>query len=229
MIDIHAHLIPFVDDGGEDEELAYQRLKEAEELGVTDMILTPHFRYEYFETPKATVRENFEKFKQGAKERGININLYLGREIHDSRYLKQDLESQEYFELSSNYALIEFNFVKECDITETVYSLKHAGFNVIVAHFERYAYSKIETAEEIRGLGGEIQINAASIVGAYGIKAKKFVNALLKEGLVDYVASDVHSDIPNFLKKAREQVVKLCGEEYTDKIFRTNALKLLKD
>ena len=227
MIDIHAHLIPFVDDGGEDEELAYQRLKEVEEIGVTDLILTPHFRYEFFETSKQKVREEYEKFVNGAKERGIKVNLHLGREIHDSRYIKQDLESQEFFELHKNYALIEYNFVKECDIAESVYSLKHAGFNVIVAHFERYSYAKIETAEEVKSLGGEIQINAASVVGAYGLKAKKFVNRLLKEGLVDYVASDVHSDLPNYLKKAHDNVVKLCGEEYAEKVFKTNALKLI--
>lgn len=229
MIDVHSHLLPFVDDGSQDEELSYKNLKKAEEYGVTDMILTPHFRYGLFEVNGVEVEDRFFKFKQGAKERGIGVNLYLAQEVHYSRYMKEDLKNDFYFLMKDNYVLTEFRFVTETDIPEAVYSLRYSGYNPIVAHFERYSYATIEMAKQIKRFGGEIQINATSIVGGYGSKIKKMAIKLLKEGLVDYVASDVHNDRPNDLKNAYPIVVKLIGQEETDNIFTFNAKKLLKE
>lgn len=80
MIDIHSHILPEVDDGSKNIEQSLEMLKEAERQGITDIILTPHYRHEYL-TKKEHIEKNFAQLKTAAKEHDINISLYLGQEI----------------------------------------------------------------------------------------------------------------------------------------------------
>ena len=48
MIDIHSHIIPNVDDGARSVEETFNILKEAQEAGFTDVILTSHFLLNYY-------------------------------------------------------------------------------------------------------------------------------------------------------------------------------------
>ena len=43
MIDIHAHILPFIDDGARSEIESLHLLKQAKDSGVTAIILTPHY------------------------------------------------------------------------------------------------------------------------------------------------------------------------------------------
>ena len=47
MIDVHAHVLPFVDDGSKSMEETILLLKEEAKSGVTDIICTPHLRTKY--------------------------------------------------------------------------------------------------------------------------------------------------------------------------------------
>ncbi len=82
MIDIHTHILPAVDDGSKSVENSIQMLKDLSANGVSDVVLTPHYRGKY-NTPKEVLIQEFAKFKEVAKE--VDINLYLGREIYCDR------------------------------------------------------------------------------------------------------------------------------------------------
>ena len=43
MIDIHAHILPLIDDGARSEIESLHLLKQAKDSGVTAIILTPHY------------------------------------------------------------------------------------------------------------------------------------------------------------------------------------------
>jgi protein-tyrosine phosphatase len=47
MIDIHTHILPFVDDGSLDNNISIDMLKECVNQGITDVFLTPHYRKIY--------------------------------------------------------------------------------------------------------------------------------------------------------------------------------------
>ena len=43
-IDIHSHILPFMDDGARDEKMSLEMLKIAQQEGISDIIVTPHYR-----------------------------------------------------------------------------------------------------------------------------------------------------------------------------------------
>ena len=51
LFDIHCHLIPGVDDGAQDLEETRRLLRMEYEQGVRNIIATPHYRDQMFDTP----------------------------------------------------------------------------------------------------------------------------------------------------------------------------------
>ena len=228
MIDIHSHLLPGVDDGSADINVSVDLLKKAWAQGVTDMILTPHYRGEYKEE-KTKILSEFENLKTELINGGVNINVYLGQEIHVEKDYKSLVKSERVFPLNgTKYLLIEFNFEHFCDIVNIVYELVIEGYKPIVAHLERYDYADIRMAHEIREVGGLIQVNAESIVCRVPKKERQLVKQLFKAGLVDFVASDMHSERINFMDKAYDKVRKRYGLNTAEKIFNENAKEIIK-
>ena len=75
MIDIHSHIIPNVDDGARSVEETFNILKEAQEAGFTDVILTSHFLLNYYETNAQELIFWKEKLQEVLKKQGTKINL----------------------------------------------------------------------------------------------------------------------------------------------------------
>ena len=228
MIDIHTHVLPFVDDGSIDNNLSLDMLKECVNQGVTDIILTPHYR-KIYKLPPNILKSEFEKFKIIVKNENLPINLYLGQEIFIERDYKQIFADKKVLTMNdSNFALIEFDYENDVDMPDIIYELKMLGYTPIVAHYERYLMSDYETALEIKSLGGLIQINAESIVG----KTKRYyaglIKKLFKNNLVDFVSSDVHFNRVNHLLNAKQFVQKKFGEETANKVFIENAKMIIK-
>ena len=228
MIDIHTHILPFVDDGSFDKNLSLDMLQECVNQGVTDVFLTPHYR-KLYKLPTNVLRSEFEKFNSVVTSYNIPINLYLGQEIYIDDNYKQAFASKKILTMNdSKFVLIEFGFDSEEDMADVVYEIKMFGYTPIVAHYERYSNSDIETAFEIKALGGFIQINADSLVGKSKRRYLKLIKRLFNENLVDFVASDVHHDRENHLLLAKQFVQKKFGEETANRVFTLNAKKLLK-
>lgn len=228
MIDIHAHILPAVDDGSKSVENSIQMLKDLSANGVSDVILTPHYRGKY-NTKKEELIEEFEKFKEIAKD--IDINLYLGREIYCDRESLNLLSEGKLLTLNgTKYVLLEFHYYNRSDIVEAVYTAIARGFIPIVAHIERYEYLDFKNLDdifEIKSLGGLIQINASSLMKKADRSYLKRVKRLLKFDLVDFIASDCHDFRPIRIGEVRKLVEKRYGKERARKLFDTNALPII--
>ena len=226
MIDIHSHIIPAVDDGCSDLEQALSLIKEENRQGITDIVLTPHYRAEYL-PKREKIEKQFTLLKQTVNDTGIAVNLYLGQEIFVFDGIVNAIKNGKLFTMNGGkYVLLEFSTRQENDIADAVYTFVGAGFIPIVAHIERYFYADIVVAKEIKELGGLIQVNAGSVCGKFGPYKKKAA-ALIKAGLVDFVASDVHFKRKNHMIKAYNVVVKKFGQETADKLFTENAKAII--
>ena len=190
MIDIHNHILYGVDDGSKDLDMSLAMLKEEMEQGVSTIYLTPHQNKQTLTGP--LLKERYQSFLEELKEKGIDMDIRLGAEIYYYPGLKQDLLSGKALTMDeSKYVLVEFSTRTETNVSEIVYELVMAGFTPIIAHIERYPYLKKDDYFDIKEAGGLIQINSSSFSR---FSSRGLIKYLLKNDLVDYVATDAHDN-----------------------------------
>ena len=87
--------------------------------------------------------------------------------------------------------------------------------------------SKFLNIIEVKEMGGLIQVNAGAVIGDGKRKIKKLVKKLFKLSLIDFVASDAHSNRTNCFAMAYALVSKKYGKETADRTFILNAKKII--
>ena len=226
--DMHCHIIPKVDDGSELLEESLALLDTEVRAGVTDIILTPHFRLEMFEADRDYVEAQYELLKSAAAEIFPDLHLYLGCEYHSNHDMHEMLRADpRYRMIGTDYVLLEFSQAHNGSyIREQTYSLVSRGFRPIIAHCERYRpiSANIKLAEELVDMGAELQVNADSVIGRDGWGIKRFCRKLMKLGLLSYIGSDAHNmtDRRCHMGECIAYVEKKMGSEYADLIMRRN-------
>ena len=210
MIDIHAHVIPFVDDGSKSLETSIAMIKHEISIGVDTIICTPHHIYTRYESTVQVIKERFNFLKQEVERLNLPVTLYLGQEIYftHKENILQMLKSGKLLTLNNtNRVLLEFSFHREPeDLLDIIYNFNVNGYQVIIAHVERYEWMTYQKVVALRSEGALIQINSDAILGYTSWKEKRFVKKLLKNNLVDYVASDTHSFRPSTLDKSYKKI-----------------------
>ena len=121
-----------------------------------------------------------------------------------------------------------FKYIEDGDVEETVYDALYSGFKPIIAHVERYEYVKPKNIEKIIDAGALIQVNADSLVLKRGAAYKKRVERYIKEGLVHFVANDMHYSREYCMKKAYDYVSAKFGKQCANDLFINNAKVLLQ-
>ena len=235
MIDIHSHLIPNVDDGSKSIETTFSAFEEAKEAGFTDIILTSHYKPEYYETKPSELTFWKDKLQEILDSREEKLKLHSGMEIYISEQLPNLIEEGKLLKLAnSRYMLIELPMNSSINyLDHIIYYLDTIGVKFILAHPERYriVQEKPELVEEYVEKGCLMQCNFGSILGMYGNEPKKVMKHLLKKDLVHFVASDCHNKGGVYLKvpKAVKKIEKIIGKEKTYEITTLNQQKILKD
>ena len=189
MIDIHSHILPGVDDGSRSLEMTKNILAEYVREGIEKVMCTPH-QGKALRRPEV-LKAAFAKLVDDVKD--YPVQLLLGSEIYYYEGMLPDMNSGELLTLNNTkYVLVEFSTRNDVVyIPDAVYDLSVAGYRPIVAHIERYDYLKESAWTEIKDNGALIQVNAASFAKK---DYAKTIKRLFKRGVVDFIASDCHSD-----------------------------------
>lgn len=218
MIDIHCHLLFGVDDGPEKIEQSIAMLKIAAEQGITNIILTPHYRRGMFKFDGELVLQNMKELEPYASELGIE--LHAGTEVHVNGDILEYLDERKVFSLAgTEYVLTEYGYNTEYSyIFKMSHELLRHGYIPVIAHVERYGclIKNPKRLEELQEIGALIQCNAAAILGEEGWGTKQFCKKALKHGWVDIVASDSH----DIKKRAcyMEDAYDYVSEKYSEKL-----------
>lgn len=235
MIDIHSHIIPNVDDGARSVEETFNILKEAQEAGFTDVILTSHFLLNYYETNAQELIFWKEKLQEVLKKQGTKINLHSGMEIYITNQMEELLENKKILTLAnSRYMLIELPLATNVKYFDyVVYYLEAKGIKPIIAHPERYkcVQKDPDIVEEYIEKGCLIQCNYGSIVNLYGREAEKTIKTLLKKNQVHFLGSDVHRKNGTYLiiLDAIKKIRKIIGENKINELTTINPKKILQN
>lgn len=211
MKDLHCHLLPGIDDGCGDIEESLHILKQAEEAGVTEMLVTPHYIVDSkYSSNNKNKKKTFDKLVKEAKKRNISVKLYLGNEIYISDKIVSLLNNDEIKTLhKSKYLLIEFPLGNMFQNTKDIlYELILSGYIPILAHPERYRIFQRhpEHMEEYLRMGVLLQGNYKSLFGKYGKDAKKTIQFFLKKGWITFLGSDTHHEEDFQMKKLQRKL-----------------------
>lgn len=196
-VDIHAHIIPGIDDGPKTIEESRQMLHTAFEEGFTTIIATPHCSKGFGKYSKDDVMRHCAILNQYAKEHiSPEFSVLPGQEIYYNEASMNMIRSGEVLPLAqSNYILLEFDpDVTYSHLLRSLREVSMSPFNAILAHVERYAcLDNISNLREIREMGVLTQMNYASITGRFYQRKTAWCRKCLRNGLIDFLATDMHN------------------------------------
>ena len=232
LYDIHSHILPGVDDGAKNMDIALALIEKEIDAGVETIILTPHFRKEMFEPDMEDIWNAYDELLYETRYK--NIRLYLGCEFHANMEMVETLDNDLRPTLAdSRYVLTEFaHNSTRAFMKERADALLMSGYRPIIAHIERYRATRkdFDLIEDLIEMGCEVQVNADAIIGRDGLGAQRFCKKLMQEDMLHYVGSDTHNlrgRAPH-LGECCEYLKKHMGRLYTSRIMRDNPSKIVE-
>lgn len=192
---MHCHILPGIDDGAKNMEMAMALLRAELGTGVVGVVFTPHFHYERT-TLKAFVQRRAAAYRalgQEARRCELPIAGKLGAEVYFTPALPA-LDLKQLAFAGTKYILIELpTTIEPSGVRETLFGVQQQGYTPILAHVERYPY-----VEEDPGLlyewvqaGALAQINAAGYIR--GGQTARRMEKLIDWNLIHFISSDCHS------------------------------------
>lgn len=189
--DWHSHILPGVDDGIRTLEESLDTLAAFEAAGVRKVWLTPHVMEDCPNTIDK-LRERFAELKEAYKG-GLELNL-AAENMLDSLF-EERLRDKDFLPIGEDgdHLLIETSYVNPpFGMESMIEGVFKAGYIPILAHPERYRYMNEDDYRRWKERGLLFQANYISLTGGYGETARKKLEWLLKEGMIDLTGSDVH-------------------------------------
>jgi tyrosine-protein phosphatase YwqE len=240
MIDIHAHILPGLDDGSRSWEESLQMAKLAAEDGIRIMVATPHlFKHRIVDlnstNTKDTILETINLFREKLSEASIDLEILPGCDFPLSLEALQLLDAGQALTINDfkRYLLLELpDSSLPPTLDEICFRLKSKGITPIITHPERHFIFQ-EMPQKLRrliDLGCLIQMTGKSLTGGFGRQVKKLSRQLVKKGYVHLLATDCHDTRkrPPLLGGAVKELSRLVGEAYAQAMVTTIPEKIIK-
>ena len=203
MRDMHCHILPGVDDGARDLRESLAMAQAAQAAGITEIVCTPHCRDPWFDWDAMWAAYNL------LADHLPGFPLRMGFEVAHAKLMHLGYgwidrlafaDTDEFLlELDTQCSAYDFG-----QYYRTIFEIQGRGFQVIIAHPERYRAIQEDTsiARSLVEMGCLLQASTDFAAGGRFGRELKPAKRLLKEGLYAYFASDAHrpEDYANFTR-----------------------------
>jgi protein-tyrosine phosphatase len=236
MIDLHAHILPGIDDGALDLDEAVQMCRLAGEDGCQVVVATPHQRHPHWWNCDPAELSTLSRALQDAAPKEPRI--LSGAEIRvDEGFLTALDAFSENGLLSlagSRYLLVEFPRNGQGPRPEEiVHEICINGWRPLVAHPELLPWlaGDLGRLEHLVRLGARLQLTAMSLTRGFGRRPFEAAKAMIDAGLAHVLASDMHGAErrPPGLKKAFSVIAEQWDETLAWTLTRDNPQRVLAD
>lgn len=233
MIDLHAHIVPSVDDGAVDEVEALEMARAAVEQGCEAVCATPHLWEGLFGTSVETNASGYRVIQRAVEREGIPLKLFAGAE----NYLAEgdaDLFAEKVVTLGEGgrYVLFDFSMASvPSNVGRAIEALAAKGFTALIAHPERNQDLQLDSTpvEDWIAKGARIQVNGPSVLGRHGREAHETALVLLEAGAVHVLASDAHGMRRRFcLGEVFEAVAEHSGRDLAERLCKENPWRVIR-
>lgn len=224
MIDLHAHLLPAVDDGARTLEVSVRVLERMVGEGVRGVACTPHLKASAAHEAPVEAHAALRRQLQAVAPAGVSLvsgfEIMLDRPGCDLRLPGLTLGD-------SHAVLVEFPRAGlPPGATDELLRIRSSGRIPVVAHPERYRGVSVDTMHVWRDVGAVIQGDAPMLLatGDMGRLARE----MLEEGVYDILASDNHGDRRS-LATVRLWLNEMGGERQGRLLTEENPRRVLAD
>ncbi len=191
-IDIHAHILPGVDDGSRSIDESLEMLSIACRQGMRRIVATPHYSRR---RGSEGLAELTEELNSRAKEIHPDLKILTGHETYYYEGLAEALKSGRALTLAgSRYVLVEFDpGVVYQQLYQGIRKLIMARYVPVVAHVERYVCLRDEqNFRELAQCDCCLQMNYDSLKGALWDSEVRWCRKKIEDGAIHLLASDMH-------------------------------------
>ena len=197
--DMHLHLIPGVDDGSKSPEESIECMNTLTSLGFKNIILTPHFQFPRFPNKEYDIQRRYADLKAQAAEAGVQLNLAgIAGEYRIDTGFQARIDDPQFLCIKDKTVLVEFSLNHPMmGVDEMLFDLQMKGYDIILAHPERYAYLAIDgdRYRHFKDAGVYFQCNILSISGFYGAECRRKALDIIDRGWCEYLGTDTHNTI----------------------------------
>lgn len=228
ITDIHAHILPGLDDGPTNMSDTTELLTAMTEQGVHRAFCTSHYQSPHFDVSTAQMNAAFIDVTNTIATTRIHApTLALGAEVRLAKSLAPDLESGTVPRLGeTHYVLVEFETMSIPEwALQFVYELGIRKLQPIMAHPERNVAIQKDPKliETLRDAGLLMQATAQCFTSDEDQerRSSKLAWTMLEQGYVDLIASDTHNTTsrPPGLLRAYEQISTRFGDKTVDTLM----------
>ena len=240
-VDIHAHILPGLDDGPVTVEESLAMARMAARDGTDTIVATPHYRdMELERQSPRMVRDladtlNAALRSDSAQRNAPSVRIFTGMTNRLDASLPDLVDSESAITLNRTpFLLVEPPFNRAPSYIEDVIGrLLTQRLVPVLAHPERNIEFQ-RRPKRLQGLvndGVVVQIAAGSLTGQNGAGAKRAAEQFVRRGIAHVVASEMHAvQAPRSpeLSDAFDVVAELVDEQDAIDLFETNPDMLLE-
>lgn len=240
-VDIHAHILPGLDDGPVTVEESLEMARMAARDGTDVIVATPHYRDMELEHQSGrTVREltdtlNAALRSDAARRNTPSVRIFTGMTNRLDTSLPDLVNSEDVMTLNrTRFLLVEppFNQLPSY-IEDVIGRLLTQRLVPVLAHPERNSefQRNPKRLQNIVDEGVIVQIAAGSLTGLNGNGARRAAEQFIRRGIAHVVASEMHarsSPRSPVLSDAFDIVSELVDEREAIELFETNPDMILE-
>lgn len=195
MIDLHAHILPGLDDGPPSQDDAVEIARAAVAAGTRALAATSHVDRGYGLLPDDLSAAR-EALSARLRAEGIELELLQGGEVAAQRLAGLDDDTLRGLTLGGGPTIL-----LECPFSPVgsgmepmVADLRRRGFGVLLGHPERSpSFQRVPAhLERLIELGASAQVTVGSLAGDFGDTVARVATRMLEAGHVHVIASDGH-------------------------------------
>ena len=196
--------------------------------GIVRLYATPHAALGIRPFAAELCAQRLGEAQAYCRQRGYEMRLHAGAELMYTPAMERFVLEKRLPTLGeSRQVLMEFvPDVGMREMREAAALLERSGYTAVLAHVERYNCLfvgknawKLKEERDVR-----YQLNAGSVIEGRGLLRDAFIRRWVREGLIDFVASDAHNcaSRPFRMREAYASLRRNYGQELAARVTGMN-------
>ncbi len=226
MIDIHAHILPGLDDGPSTLEESLEMARIAVKNDIRYMIATPHCLNGRYINWRQNILSSCIEFNSALEKHNIPLKVLPGSEAHLSMEIMDEFEKGRLMTLNDTGCYLSLELPDQIiakSVIRFINNIRIRNIIPIIAHPERNMaiQNDLDLLSDFISAGALSQITGNSLKGEFGPLVFDCCIEIIERRMVHFMASDAHSAFgrpPDFLESYKK-LSSMIGKNEAEKIM----------